>query len=290
MTESPRVLLVTSAAHPDGEPGHAALDRALAARGIDSQWVVWDDPYVDWADADLVAVRSTWDYDLRIKEFLGWASSVGATLLHGTDVFRWNTDKSYLVDLATRSKLPLVPTVLADNPVKLRAAIGRFGTAVVKPRIGCSGRGIVIVYDAETWLPVDKGPWVVQPLVESVFREGEVSVIVINGHPVAQVHKVAGSGDIRVNEEFGGTVSAVELTSEAALLAVDAVAATTEIVESEIVYARVDMLRHQGTLSVSEVEVTEPGLYLDVVPEAAEKYADAIARRLDLPELAVVQD
>lgn len=282
MTDNPRVLLVTSAADPDGEPGHAALDAALATRGIDSEWVLWDDPFVDWSDADLVAVRSTWDYDLRIKEFLGWASSVGKNLLHGTEVFRWNTDKSYLTDLAAHKSLPVIPTVLADNPVNLRAAVSRFGTSVVKPRVGCNGRGIVIVYDAETWLPVDKGPWVIQPLVDSVFHEGEVSVFVINGHPVGQVHKVAGPKDIRVNEQFGGTVTAVELTSEAALLAVDAVAATTEIVGSEIVYARVDMLRYKGGLCVSEVEVTEPGLYLDVVPEVAQKYADAIARRLGL--------
>lgn len=285
MTDSPRVLLVTSAAYPDGEPGHAVLDRALAARGIESEWVLWDDPFVDWSDADLVAVRSTWDYDLRLKEFLGWASSVGSILLHGTEVFRWNTDKSYLTDLARQSTLPMIPTVLAANPVDLRAAISRFGTSVVKPRVGCNGRGMVIVYDAETWLPVDRGPWVIQPLVDSVFHEGEVSVFVINGHPVAQIHKVAGSKDIRVNEEFGGTVTAVELTTEAALLAVDAVAATTEIIGSEIVYARVDLLRYKEALCVAEVEVTEPRLYFDVAPEIAEKYADAIARRLGLLDI-----
>lgn len=275
-----RVLLVSSAADPEGEPGHEVLDSALAARGLDAEWVVWDDPYVDWSDADLIAVRSTWDYDQRLKEFLGWAGALGTTLLHGVDVFRWNTDKSYLTDLARHGRLPVVPTVLADTPVELRAAVSRIGTSVVKPRVGCSGRGIVLVHDAETWLPVDRGPWVVQPLLESVFDEGEVSVFVIDGHPVAQVQKVAGPQDIRVNEAYGGTVTAAELSRDVALLAVDAVAATTEIVGSEIVYARVDLLRHQGRLCVSEVEVTEPGLYLDVVPQVAEAFADAVAGRL----------
>lgn len=282
MTLAPRVLLVTSAAHPEGEPGHEVLDDALAERGITGEWVCWDDPFVDWSDAALVAVRSTWDYDLRLKEFLGWAGSVGAHLLHGTDVFRWNTDKSYLVDLAEHSAVPVVPTVLADTPVHLRAAVSRFGTSVVKPRVGCSGRGIVIVHDAETWLPVDRGPWVVQPLVDSIFGEGETSVVVVDGHPVAQVQKVAGRDDIRVNARYGGTVRAVGISGEAALLAVDAVAATTEIVGAEIVYARVDLLRHRGALCVSEVEVTEPSLYLDVVPQVATAYADAVAGRVGL--------
>ena len=31
---------------------------------------------------------------------------------------------------------------------------------------------------------------------------------------------------------------------------------------------------------VTEVEITEPGLYLDVAPGIAEPFADAVARRL----------
>lgn len=274
------VLLATSSGQPEGEPGHEVLDRALAARGITSRWAVWDDPFVDWAEARLVCVRSTWDYDSRLQDFLGWAGNVGPTLLHGVDVFRWNTDKAYLPELARLSSVPTVPSVVADNPVDLRAAISRFGTSVVKPRVGAGGRGIVIVYDAESWLPVDSGPWLVQPLLESVHHEGEVSVFVFAGHPVSQVNKVAARDDIRVHARYGGTSQAVVLTHEAALLAVDAVAATTEILGSEIVYARVDMLRSEGTLLVSEVEITEPGLYLDLVPDNAEKFADAVAVRL----------
>ena len=57
-----RVLLATSAELPQGEPGAAVLDDVLRARGIDAVWARWDDPAVDWAAADVVAVRSTWDY------------------------------------------------------------------------------------------------------------------------------------------------------------------------------------------------------------------------------------
>ncbi|MFB9312430.1 ATP-grasp domain-containing protein [Nocardioides plantarum] len=274
------VLLVTSSSYPDGEVGHELLVGALAARGLTSRWVVWDDPFVGWSDAELVCVRSTWDYHARLPDFLGWAGSVGPRLLHGVEAFRWNTDKRYLDDLARLGGVPTVPTVVADDPVDLRAAISRFGTSVVKPRVGAGGRGIVIVHDAETWLPVDAGPWIVQPLLESVHHEGEVSVFVMAGHPVSQVNKIASPHDIRVHEEYGGTSVAAVLTHEAAMLAVDAVAATTEILGCEILYARVDMLRSDGRLLVSEVEITEPGLYLDLVSDNAESFADAVAVRL----------
>src|SRR5687768_1092362 len=102
------VLLATSRALPDGEPGAAALDAALAARGVTARWAVWDDDSVDWGDASLVAVRATWDYTERAPEFLAWASSLDqARLLNGADVFAWNHDKRYLLDLG---ELPVVPT------------------------------------------------------------------------------------------------------------------------------------------------------------------------------------
>jgi glutathione synthase/RimK-type ligase-like ATP-grasp enzyme len=244
-------------------------------------WAVWDDPYVDWSAAPLVHVRSTWDYQTRLPDFLGWAHAVGPRLLHGVEAFRWNTDKSYLADLAGRGTVPVVPTVLAESIVDLRVAAAGFGAAVVKPRVGASGIGVHVVADPETWLPSDAGPWVVQPLLGSVQHEGELSVFVIGGHPVSQVRKVAGRDDIRVHEEHGGTTTAVPLTDEAALLAVDAVAATTEILGTELVCARVDLLRDDaGTLLVSEVEITEPGLYLDVVPANGEALAAALAAHL----------
>ncbi len=278
MTE---VLLATSADLPDGEPGHEALDRAFADRGISSRWAVWDDPFVEWSEARLVCVRSTWDYETRLHDFLGWADGLGPRLLHGAEVFRWNTDKRYLTDLAARGDVPTVPTVLAATTVELRAAIGRFGPSVVKPRVGAGGRGLVVVRDAEGPLPVDAGPWVVQPLLESVQRQGEESVFVLGGHPVSQVTKVAPPDDVRVHGQYGGTSRAVGLDHEAALLAVDTVAATSEVLGAEIVYARVDLLRDAGgRLLVSEVEVTEPGLYLDLLPGNAGRFADAVAVHL----------
>ena len=69
---APHVLLATFALLPDGEPG-GDLVAALAAQGCTARWATWDDPTVDWAAADLVAVRATWDYHRRLPDFLAWA-------------------------------------------------------------------------------------------------------------------------------------------------------------------------------------------------------------------------
>lgn len=282
------LLLATCAALPDGEWHAEVLDRVLAARGVEARWAVWDDDGVDWADA-LVAVRSTWDYETRREEFLAWAWSV-PRLLNGAEALAWNTDKSYLLDLHAAG-LPVVPSLLVDDEPELAPALvevspGERLSAVVKPRVAAGGRGLV-VFDGESGGPDDldesllgPGPWVVQPLVGSIRTEGETSVFVLGGEVVSQAVKRPGTGEIRVHPRYGGRTEAMAVTDEAAGLARRAVAVCERRLGVPLDYARVDMVRHEGVLVVGEVELTEPGLYLDVLPANADAFADLVVRRL----------
>jgi glutathione synthase/RimK-type ligase-like ATP-grasp enzyme len=286
------VLLVTSRGWVSGEPGAPALDAALSRRGLDSRWVCWDDASVDWAAADLVAVRSPWDYMSRPEEFLAWAREVErrTPVLNGADVFAWNLDKVYLTALGD---VPVVPTRSAETLDDLRDAVREFGRSVVKPRVGAGGAGVLVVDDPDDprlgrdvapefpEFAVATGPWVVQPLVESVRTEGETSVFVLGGRAVSQVDKVPAGEEIRVHEHFGGRSTPVPLRDEAASLAVAGMAEAGRLLGAPLDYGRVDAMRlADGTLVVSELEVTEPGLYLDVLPANAEPFADLVVARL----------
>lgn len=293
----PDVWLVTCAAFPDGEPGGDLLTQALAERGLSSEWVRWDDETVDWSTGGLTAVRSTWDYQHRRDEFLTWAQHVArwSRLLNGAAVFGWNTDKAYLVELA-EAGVPVVPTRLLEDPAELETAVrGLEGRVVVKPRVGAGGVGVTVLDSGAAVedllglgaaLPAAElvgGPWVVQPLVESVTTEGELSIFVLDGIPVTQAVKRPGAGEIRVHESYGGVTVAAELGAEAAVLAVETVNAAEDLLATELPYARVDAMRlDDGRLVVGELEVTEPGLYLDVLPRNAGKFArmvqDVLAR------------
>ncbi|GAB3024473.1 ATP-grasp domain-containing protein [Nocardioides flavus (ex Wang et al. 2016)] len=282
------VLLATSGDLPRGEPGAVALDAVLRERGVDAGWARWDDPTVDWAAAELVAVRSTWDYVTRHAEFLAWAASLDQSrLLNGADVFAWNHDKRYLTEL---DGLPVVPTVLADDRAGLAAGVRRFGTAVVKPRVGAGGAGLLVVTDPDDPrlgrpvrshpdYPEVGGPWVVQPLVESIRTHGEASVYVIDGRVGQRFDKLPGAGDVRVNEEFGGRVRAAA-TGDVGDLALQAYDALAERFGRPVDYLRVDLLQWEGGWAVSELELIEPGLYLDVSPANARPFADLLEARL----------
>ena len=49
---------------------------------------------------------------------------------------------------------------------------------------------------------------------------------------------------------------------------------------ADLAYARVDLMVWRDAWVVSELELIEPGLYLDVAPENAERFAGAVVRRL----------
>ncbi|MCW2738156.1 hypothetical protein [Nocardioides sp.] len=269
------ILLATSGDLPLGEPGAPVLDAALAERGIDASWARWDDPEVDWAGADLVAVRSTWDYISRPEEFLAWTASLDPSrLLNGADVFAWNHDKRYLADLGD---LPAVPTLVADDRADLARGIAGFGTAVVKPRVGAGGAGLMVVSDPDDPRLVD-GSWVVQPLVESIRTHGEVSVYVIDGRLTQRFDKQPGADDVRVNEEYGGRVRTAAM-GDVGDLALRAHHAMAERFGRPMDYLRVDLLQWGGDWVVSELELIEPGLYLDVSPANAAPYADLVLAR-----------
>ncbi|KRF35141.1 ATP-grasp domain-containing protein [Nocardioides sp. Soil805] len=283
------VLLATYDGMPDGEPGAPALDAALAERGIDARWAVWDDPSVDWDGADLVVVRSTWDYATRAEEFLAWTRSLDQSrLLNGADVFAWNHDKAYLVDLGP---LPVVPTRLASSQAEYAAAIEEFGTVVVKPRVSAGGAGLIVVSDpldsrlgqtlrSHPSYPPVGGPWIAQPLIASVRTRGEVSLFLLGGRVISQVDKLPAGDEVRVHEEFGGASRPVPIDPAIAEFAATVDAWLAARFGRPLDYVRVDLLQHEDEWVVSELELIEPGLYLDVLPDNAGPFADLVAARL----------
>lgn len=281
----PSVLLVTFNLMPDGEPGGAVLVPALAERGIDARWVCWDDGDVDWGGADLVVVRSTWDYHRRLPAFLAWARDVEAVtpVLNGAEAFAWNADKAYLLELG--EELPVVPTALIDDATLvtgLSGALERWGPVVVKPRVGAGGRGVVVVDGLDDWrlFHLAAGPWVAQPVVESVRTWGETSIYVLGGRAVAQVDKAAAGDEVRVHEMYGGSSRPVALDPQRARIAEHAVRSAAALRDADLAYARVDLMAWEGQWVVSELELIEPGLYLDRDPGIAGPFAELVASRL----------
>src|SRR4051812_21103606 len=204
------VALVTCAEFPDGDVDDHLLAGALTRDGLSVEFVGWDDPWARWPAARLAVVRSTWDYFGRVDAFCDWADYVGSVteLRNDAATIRWNSHKRYLLDLADNG-IPIVPTrlVRAGEVAELGP-----GQHVVKPAVSGGAERttrFASQTDLDTLAATDDV--LVQPYVEGIESNGELSIVCIDGEPSHVVRKVPAAGDFRTQEDHGADIIAVDL-------------------------------------------------------------------------------
>lgn len=288
----PDVLIASCAEAVGRDDDEPLLIAALGARGVTVRVADWADPAVDWA-ADLVVVRSTWDYARRRGEFLAWAQRVEqvAALLNPVAVLTWNTDKTYLRDLAAAG-VPVVPTGWVGPGDDAVAAVGTWpGDVVVKPAVSAGAR------DTARFAPADRDAAVahvralvdggrtamVQPYLDRLDGEGETGLVYVDGtysHAFGKGALLA-SGPLGEGLFAEETITARDATDEQRALGDRVAAWATERAGGPLLYARVDLVPGaDGAPQVIELELAEPSLNLAVAGGAADRLADAVVARL----------
>jgi glutathione synthase/RimK-type ligase-like ATP-grasp enzyme len=265
---------------PDDETSMVAA--ALRRHGVDAVVEPWDGAF-DWANADLVVVRSTWDYVRRLDEFLSWIRHVdgATTLVNPASVVQWNAHKQYLAELAGAG-VPVVPTTIVPrgtHPADLRRLVADASEVVVKPAVSASAYGTARGRLTDAGLAehlrglVTAGDVLVQPLVPSVLTDGEVSLVYLGGRFSHAVRKVAKAGDYRVQHEHGGTVQPHSPTNAEIAVA----EATLAALPARCAYARVDVVSGASGPLLMEVELIEPQLFLDQAAGSEDRFAAVLA-------------
>lgn len=249
----------------------------------------WREP-TDWSQFDAIIFRSTWDYQDDPAQFIQVLASIEASaarLLNPLATIAWNIDKAYLRDLEAEG-VAIVPTDFSDSlrEDELESAAGRFGSTelIVKPAISANA-------DDTFWLTPEsfdnfvagslpafrKRRCLIQPFVPAVVDEGEYSLFYFNGELSHCILKTPKTGDFRVQEEHGGQLRLVT-DPEPAL--VSAGAFVSRIVGDDLLYARLDFVRHEGAFLLMEAELIEPSLYFNLDNGAALRFSHALDLKL----------
>lgn len=280
---------------PDWEVDDAALHAALRARDADIIRPVWDEAGFDWSSCDACLIRTTWDYQEKHDAFVAWAEHVSkqTRLFNPFEVVRWNTHKSYLRDLEERG-IPVIQTVWLDagTDIDVERVLAKRGwtRAFLKPAIGATARETLRfeatpagIAEAEAHLHrlLPNETMLLQPYLDSVETQGELSAIFLGGRFSHGVRKIPVAGDYRVQDDFGAHDEPATLTNDELALAQRCVAAVEEAGGVPLLYARTDFLRdHDGQLRLSELELSEPSLFFRHAPTAAATLADALLQRI----------
>ena len=138
------VAFATCSKRPELTDDDQLAVKVLARRGIRATPALWDSTAVDWRLFDAVVIRSTWDYCQRYESYLSWIDlleNLGVPLWNPIDVIRWNSEKTYLCDLA-RHDVPMAPMVIVGRGTtpSLAGIVQEQGwaKAVVKPTVGAA--------------------------------------------------------------------------------------------------------------------------------------------------------
>ncbi len=292
-----RIAIVTARTAAGMDEDEQMLLAALSVVGADARVVAWDDPTADWGRYELAVVRSTWDYSWRRDEFLAWArSTAGRTRLrNGPDILAWNTDKTYLRELATAG-VPVVPTTFLAPGDDVRLPSGD-GELVVKPSMSAGSRNTARYTARETvaarrhaeQLLMAGNTVMVQPYQDSVESRGETALLFVHGRFSHAVNKAAllTVGTPPTSERLFATekLSAAVATAAERDVA-EVVLDAAPFARNELLYARVDLLEgSDGTPLLLELELVEPSMFLSYAqPHAVSCFAAAIMAVADNPQ------
>ncbi len=280
------IALATCADLPDWEVDDKPLVESLQLKGATVHLPIWTDD-VEWNQFDLTVIRTTWDYHPHKDSFVEWCKKV-PRLLNGAKIVEWNTHKSYLRELETKG-VSIAPTIWveAGQHIDIEQAMRQLNTfrGFIKPQVGACASdtlrfSIGNIEEAQAFLDSQlRQDMMVQPYVESVETEGELSAIFIDGEFTHGVQKIPVKGDYRVQDDFGARDMQYSFTEEE----IDTMHSTLQSVPdyASLLYARFDYLRdNDGSLLLNELELVEPSLFFRHSKDAAELFATAIIKRV----------
>lgn len=280
-----KVAFVTYHKAPQLTADDALAIAPLKQFDIEVTPAIWNDPNMNWKQFDAVVVCSCWDYHHQPRQFRQWLDHLQVqqiTLWNSVEIIHWNMHKKYLQDLAAKGVV-IPPTVWleAESSANLFSLLNenRFAQAVVKPTISATA-----YQTYRTSPPMARADQarleeilrhsgaIIQEFVEEITTTGEWSLIFFAGKLSHAVLKRAQDGDFRVQSDFGGTYQQQAPPPEL----IKQAEAILGLIESPLLYARIDGVDRKGQLVLMELELIEPCLFLNMDAAAPRRLAEAI--------------
>lgn len=218
-------------------------------------------------------------------------------IINSPEIVLWNMDKQYLKELADEGfQIPRTEFVDIRNHSRstLQAAITSFGgktPVVLKPTMSGSAKMTSLIKDPQSIGPDDEdllelaisqaatgdlSGLILQEYADGI-REGEYSVIFINGRYSHTVLKTPRAGEFRCQVGFGGSTQQIKI-GDVPKGAVETSRRVMAFVQSKfgggskregtvdgggLAYLRIDGILREKAFILMEVEAIEPELWLD---------------------------
>jgi glutathione synthase/RimK-type ligase-like ATP-grasp enzyme len=208
-------------------------------------------------------------------------------ILNDVDTVLRNSNKFYLRELEGKG-VPIAPTLFFSptGPCKEEHLdqIRGWKRIVVKPAVSASAHKTQ-VFDQGS-LPsayqlnqsMSGKDFLVQEFVPEIQTGGEISFVYLDAAYSHAIRKRPARGDFRVQKEHGGTAELFHPPARIEQQAHEIADLVADV--SMSLYCRLDAVEKNGKLLLMELELIEPELFLGMAEGAAERFSDAIVRRM----------
>ena len=283
-----RIAYLTMADMADFVTDHDLSIVPMQALGWQVDEVPWRSR-ADWNAFDAVYICTPWDYPESAEQFLDVLESIEASralLINDLALVHWTLEKTYLRDIE-RLGSDIVPSTWYDgfessspDAFFSEHAVDRI---VAKPTVGANAKDTFVLTHPIGELQLQQlrrtfaeRPFLVQPFIESIQSDGELSLFFFNGDYSHAIRKTPKPGDFRVQEEHGAEIRA-ERPCDELLQVANALFAQ---IDPTPTYGRGDWVRDSdGGYLLMELELIEPSLYLRTDRGAAARFARALDER-----------
>jgi glutathione synthetase-like protein len=294
MTARPLIVFATCLKEPDIQASDAMLQKALEQRGTRVIGAPWNGDFSPFAKADLVLIRSTWDYFDRLNDFFAWLDRLKIENIrteNNVEILRWNARKNYLFELQDKGAPLMTLVEVAANIEDITEAAKQHGwTKAVLKCLSSGGALGMSVIDPANPAEIEKAliatkPYAAQGLMLQKFQPeitsaGEWSLVFFDGRFSHAVIKRPKPGDIRVQAVHGGIYERVTPNAETLARAGQVLSMVPGFDTSPPAYARVDGMILDGGFQLMELEMTEPELMFPYAPETVETMADNLLGKI----------
>lgn len=279
-----KIALLTCKDLPNLTESDQLLIPALANHNIQAIPIVWNNELINWQDYDVLIFRNTWDYYEKQIEFDLWLEKIkklGIKTLNSISIINQNKHKFYLRDFEKQG-IKIIPTIFIDKTqdLNLQEIIPNYWKkAVIKPAYsgGSYQTTLFNIIDVETInqqyaIIASQKELLLQEFMPEIKTLGETSFIFFNKKFSHAVNKQAVNGDFRIQQQFGGIYTLIEVNPEIIKKAQKIVNTFSE----NLLYCRVDGIVIDNELYLMEVECLEPDLYFNLAEGSIDKFIESI--------------
>ena len=285
------IALLTCYAFPNLIEADQKLIPELALLGFSAEAVIWDDPEVNWKKYDIAIIRNTWDYFQKTSVFYSWLEKMNETscsFINPLSVIRWNMHKFYLREMSDAGIL-VIPSLFlpyTSTPQDINSLIpSDWSQIIIKPAISAGSylTELMDINDMEAIIikygnMVAERDIIIQKFIPEIVRNGEISMVFFDKKFSHAVVKKPKSGDFRIQSQFGGKYQAFIPDANTLNAAQDIL----NYVKSDLIYARVDGIISDNKFYLMELELIEPDLYMDFIPNGQVRFAESISRAISM--------